>query len=76
MAKRNRIVSLLALPFVASIWFVGWVLYCVNSPKRNFKRVGVKQRSPVTTLSSPRINFMLVQPKEKGSSRTLERLRA
>jgi len=37
MAKRNRTISLLALPFAASIWFVGWIFCSVNSKKRDIK---------------------------------------
>ena len=58
MAKRNRIVSLLALPFVASIWFVGWVLYCVNSTKRNVKAIGATRIIPVSA-SSRSVHSML-----------------
>jgi hypothetical protein len=55
MAKRNRAVSVLALPFAVIVWFVGWVFFWADSKKQDFthnktltkKRFNATHRAPV-----------------------------
>ncbi len=48
-AKRRKGISLIALPFVAVVWVLGWVLYCLGS---SGQKLAMSNRRTVPNVSS------------------------
>jgi hypothetical protein len=60
-AKRRRGISLVALPFIALVWVVGWLLYCLGSfgqrlsgsRRKTLLNVPIALNARVSVTSSP-----------------------
>ena len=41
--QRNKLISVIVLPFIIPFWIIGWILYCVGSRIRLQKFTGKNQ---------------------------------